>query len=158
MATLQGMVWFISSSVSMIRPLKSFIKIISVSTFWIMKRRRKQLCSVQLLTNFICWLFFRVTGLLRVVSLLWPTSAVLRELNIEFWNRWSVQKEKKQTYSNSGCPFFFFWSGYLFLNLRFGYVMFCFIREVYHWIFSEYLLLGFLYSYFFLIQQLFHTT
>ena len=108
MATLQGMVWFISSSVSMIRPLKSFIKIISVSTFWIMKRRRKQLCSVQLLTNFICWLFFRVTGLLRVVSLLWPTSAVLRELNIEFWNRWSVQKEKKQTYSNSGCPFFFF--------------------------------------------------
>ena len=41
MATLQGMLWFISSSVSMIEPLKSFIKIISVSMFWIMKRKRK---------------------------------------------------------------------------------------------------------------------
>ena len=41
MATLEGMVWFISSSLSMIRPLKFFIKIISASISWIMKSKRK---------------------------------------------------------------------------------------------------------------------
>ena len=41
MAFLQVMVWFISSLVSIIKPLKLFITIISVSIFRIMKRNRK---------------------------------------------------------------------------------------------------------------------
>ena len=43
MAASQEMEWLISSSmsmVSMVRALKFFIKVISLSTFWIMKRKK----------------------------------------------------------------------------------------------------------------------
>ena len=86
----------------------------------------KQLCSVQLLRNFICWLFSQVTGLFWVVFLLWATSVPLRELNFEILERMISTKKKKTCSKSAFCLCFFFLSDYLFWNLRIDYLILCF--------------------------------
>ena len=75
---------------------------------------------------------------------------------MKFWSRWSVQK--KQTCSKSGCFLLFFLVWLSVFKFKNRLLNLCFVQQVHHWMFSECLLHGFLYSYFFLIQQLFPTT
>ena len=132
MATLEGMVWFISSSVSMIRPLKFFMKIISASISWIMTRKRKIYFMMSQEVNnsvqssywenlsadyFIGWVDCYELFSLCEQHLLCYENWILR-----FWSRWSVQK--KQTCSKSDCFFF----GLIMCSyyLKIGYLMLCF--------------------------------
>ena len=122
MATLQGMVWFISSSVSMIRPLKFFIKIISVSISWIMKRKRKRKIYVSQEVNnsiqssywetlstdyFLGWL-----DCYELFSFCEQHLLCYENWILKFWSRWSVQKNRP------ALNLVFFLSDYLFLIFK----------------------------------------
>ena len=150
MATLQGMVWFISSSVSMIRPLKFFIKIISVSISWIMKRKKKRKIYVSQEVNnsvqssywetisadyFLGWLDCHELFSFCEQHLLCYENWILK-----FWSRWSVQKNRP------ALNLVVFLSDYLFLIFKNRLLVF--IQQVCHWMFSECLLHGSLYSFF----------
>ena len=98
--------------------------------------------------------FFRWLDYYESFSFLWATSVVLQELNFEILEQ--IISTKKQTCSKCGC--FFGLIIYLFLNLKIDYlILFLFNKctsECFHNVFS----MGFFYSYFSIIQQLFPST
>ena len=128
------MAWFISSLVSMIKPLKFFIKIISVRLFWIMMRKGKiyfMMCHrkwTTLLSLVIekIYLLIIFSGDWTVMSCFLAVTNICCVTRIIFSNFRADDQSKKNRPALNLFFFFLFFGLIMFLNLRIGYLMLCF--------------------------------